>query len=1125
MMMIRMTIAVALFALNGLTARGAPPEKLDVAAWLAEGAPGETTHAFHRAPYFVEGVRFAERRYGVRALGRADVQTTGFEARDGRSGTYWFARVRPGGEPARIEWHYEGTGGARSAYRVFVGLVNAVTGESGTERIRLSHNGFVLGEFEPTRRRGLPYAYPYFWDEADARGDVPMELSFEPTWQLFLEGFTLRERRMFAAGDVLTVEAVTPGTYGIRDLMLVPQTTTMGGLAQDMPWFEFKEWRWGPHAGRLQMAWVTRHAARCTLLWNTNRDALQRGEGWVWRGTRYGENHQHFIPLPEQHGATVHAQVLMESDTGQRHASGIHSFTPAPAPTQREQGRLALAPIVRTGEISASAALAMIPFAPGVLVDPLHTHLADAASGAPLPAQPVVHSAWPDNSVRWLGVHFQSATATQDVVFTYGPNQRAAPARDPVKVHATGETIRLVRGDAEWVFDRRANGAIPRIQEEPICALVLEDEAGRRVTPGPPEALDVELEGPMHARIHARGHFQHDDQRLFEYILRWRVDAGTTDIDLEVTIGNDAEDLNRMYAPQRTLTRARSLYLEVPSDGSVEAGLGTAWTVIPDGRRLFQHDEQQVVGLDHALTKGRLTGRIRTAGGRYEVEDFWQQFPKSIEHTNGLLRIGLMPSLAGISYADWPATLRQQLLFFVRDDAYRIMAGTRKTHRIRFSPTDTSSATPSSARAVPLGPRLYAAAPEYTTGTGVFGPLDTPGTSAFTGIETWIENAYRAIVANRDRNREFGLLNFGDWFGERDVNWGNLEYDLGMAAAAQFLRSNDPRWFTLGLQAVRHQSEIDVLQFGRNAGLQPQHAGGHLGREYFHEDGFVTVADFRRAGWPRQPYNQTFHGGHMWSVGMANYAAMTGCPRLRDTVDLIGRRRGATASYALNGQHHRGWNLLAFAGAYSHFGDPFFLNAGRITLDRYEAVVDPASGVVWPTVYDHNTIGAVNRQSILFYGLLTGDTRAQAIFQRSLLTLHELWDPEVEGIVTEQHGWWAVRRADSVWAAVMAAGAAMTNDDRYRDMLRSHLRGGFDSVPGHTKDISSQLLYAPYFPTLLSRAGLSALPADPVPQTVIQAREAGGRRGLQPPRTHPPKLRDTGNPPAKPARESSSDSE
>ncbi len=76
------------------------------------------------------------------------------------------------------------------------------------------------------------------------------------------------------------------------------------------------------------------------------------------------------------------------------------------------------------------------------------------------------------------------------------------------------------------------------------------------------------------------------------------------------------------------------------------------------------------------------------------------------------------------------------------------------------------------------------------------------------------------------------MLNFGDWYGERRVNWGNLEYDLQHGLFLQYVRTGQRRFFLRAEQAARHHIDVDVVHATnkhlKNPWGEPPRGGRHL---------------------------------------------------------------------------------------------------------------------------------------------------------------------------------------------------------------------------------------------------------------------------------------------------------
>ena len=85
-------------------------------------------------------------------------------------------------------------------------------------------------------------------------------------------------------------------------------------------------------------------------------------------------------------------------------------------------------------------------------------------------------------------------------------------------------------------------------------------------------------------------------------------------------------------------------------------------------------------------------------------------------------------------------------------------------------------------------------------------------------------------------------MNYGDWYGERTYNWGNLEYDLPWTMLIDFLRKGNIEKLYRADQAAGQVSDINVIHQGTPAektqfvwtntpqkGQMWKHSPGHTG--------------------------------------------------------------------------------------------------------------------------------------------------------------------------------------------------------------------------------------------------------------------------------------------------------
>ena len=188
------------------------------------------------------------------------------------------------------------------------------------------------------------------------------------------------------------------------------------------------------------------------------------------------------------------------------------------------------------------------------------------------------------------------------------------------------------------------------------------------------------------------------------------------------------------------------------------------------------------------------------------VRDFWQLYPKALRVTDAGLSLDLCPPFEQGTYDACSKLEEIKHFFYVMGGRYKVRQGVQKQHEVLLafrapewekgrvgerenggagaggtrrssgtpdvshSPTPPLSHSPAQlARAFQEAP-IAVCTPERYCGTKVFGEVlpATAGRSA--EYERVCEGVYQFYVANRERGHEYGMLNFGDQFGERKVN-------------------------------------------------------------------------------------------------------------------------------------------------------------------------------------------------------------------------------------------------------------------------------------------------------------------------------------------------------------------
>jgi hypothetical protein len=234
-----------------------------------------------------------------------------------------------------------------------------------------------------------------------------------------------------------------------------------------------------------------------------------------------------------------------------------------------------------------------------------------------------------------------------------------------------------------------------------------------------------------------------------------------------------------------------------------------------------------------------------------------------------------------------------------------------------------------------------AADPAQAIATGEWGFIAPAGSKGMAEYDTWGDNLFEGYCRSIREQRDYGAMNWGDWWGERGVNWGNHEYDTPLHILTQFARTGDPKYFYVGEQSARHYSEVDVVhsvneelkkyfsrwespRYPSRPGMVHEHSIGHVGG--FHpvekiKDLYVSL----NIGNSPNPYLclDPYNLGHIFTLGMAHYYLLTGDPWVKETVERIGdnlMRLTEDGLYQFKGGSHsgrvNGWTMLALAGEY-----------------------------------------------------------------------------------------------------------------------------------------------------------------------------------------------------------------
>jgi hypothetical protein len=324
------------------------------------------------------------------------------------------------------------------------------------------------------------------------------------------------------------------------------------------------------------------------------------------------------------------------------------------------------------------------------------------------------------------------------------------------------------------------------------------------------------------------------------------------------------------------------------------------------------------------------------------VRDFAENWPKAFVHDESRVAIDLFPKFATDEYSDRPEP-REMLYPWFDEGFYKLRRGVEKTHEILVARRGYDGQGPPDAESLAYWlnhPPVLRADPGWVHSTEAAGRIAPRKPGRFERYESFVREGFEGIAVRREDLAEYGFMNFGDWYGERGKNWGNLEYDLAHALWIEWLRSGDDAFLRRAEEAAWHMGDIDLVHAdpsAMNVGRMWVHAVGHTGGYY--PEGSLGMESFSLRG--------LWDHGHTWCEGMLHLSLATGNPRYRANGMLVADQlaKYATVNYRMGTERTAGWPIMALVAAYEFTADPYYLNGAKIIAREAMKEQDPERGV------------------------------------------------------------------------------------------------------------------------------------------------------------------------------------
>ncbi len=637
-----------------------------------------------------------------------------------------------------------------------------------------------------------------------------------------------------------------------------------------------------------------------------------------------------------------------------------------------------------------------IPLAPGQVKAAGRLALRDS-SGNPVSARFQPLALYPDKSWKWVLAEFHCRLGAGEkktlILEVDSGRGKAVPA--PVCTEKSGK-YEIQAGRLKGVINSRSFNLLENIEIDGrrvggfgADGIVLFDENNRKYRSASAKVVE---ESP--GVFLATGKLEHPEnaEPLMDYRVRIFFHPDAPRIDFAVTLINTnlATELGKFSQAKIEFVPA------MPIRKITTLANGLTQVV---AKRIFQpnFDRLEIDGkpLEEARSSGAF--QVETAEDKFSlgIRNFRNRWPKGLSADGNSFSIELLPLLSYKNFADG---LPGYLKYNFESGKYKIKWGMAFTEYFSLDFSEENSLAASAAEMD--RPVVAVLPPDYYASTGAFFENGCQG-EFFRDYDRMTEKAFARLEESRRRQKEYGFLNYGDWFGERRQNWGNNEYDLAKTLFYHFMRTGNRASFRRGIEAAEHQADSDIVHASPDPafiGANHLHSIGHTGH------------------WTRPYWNYKYDihtsagNGHTWAQGLVSAWFLGGSHRSRDGArELAGHINDhAAPNFKALGTHERsaGWMLYAICSLYELDRDEKCLESARKLFQVIQKEQKKEQGGVWPHPLpkDHapllkDAYGNVPfligilLQSLRQYHLLTNDDEVKTVFLNGANWLKNSYHP------------------------------------------------------------------------------------------------------------------------------------
>jgi len=825
----------------------------------------------------------------------------------------------------------------------------------------------------------------------------------------------------FQGGEKLTVRVGGVGSHITEDVLLLAERPPVQSRRFEIRQVQAAYVR-RDGADQIRLTWITTWPAVCTVEYGAS---ASRPEKAMEKAPR--ANHRVYLKNV-QRGKACHYRIVASTPEGKKVLGESANILVKPPDSMAGSARRSRLPLTVQNPhdfaVSRFPVTSGVPFSEGELGDAEHVRLLEAG-GRPIMMQSEVAVRWGDGSVKWLRVSFLAALAARAVhhyTLEYGNEVKRESAATTIEVARRGRDLEVDTGVLQVRFDAAESGYPTRIAfdgnsdgtfgdeeivttEDLMFSEAVDAVGNIYTTRSQCERIDLEESGPVRAIVRTGGHHRSDTGGEFlTYVNRFVFYAGSPFVRIYTTWGNDREEAE--------FTSFERIGLRIPLANPPKrrwaVGLGGSQTAEGQDNLSIRQLRDDKFDLLPPATPGMATERadgwVDVSQGKWAVaaavRDFWQLYPKGLRITPEGLAIDLCPDFADGTYDGCTRLDEIKLYYYLMKGLYKVRRGVEKQHELMLYFHRAAVGTDGQQMArVFQDPPIAACTPDRYCGTKVFGEILPATAGRSPEYEKVCETVYESTMRRRDQVRTFGMLNYGDQWGERRVNWSNGEYDHHHAFLLQFIRSGDRRWYFLGEKAARHAIDVDTCHYGPRRGGEWIHSMGHTG-------GYFT-AQHEGYGIPRGGFSVS----HTWTEGFCDWYVLSGDrTALENAILVADHYDGAHLNhYDFTNCRTNGWHLLLTLAVYRVTNDPYYLNAARIIVERTLERQTPGGGWHRQMVPGHchctprhrgeaNFMLGVLANGLEEYYRVAPDPRvAEALIGGAKQAIEELWVDEADG--------------------------------------------------------------------------------------------------------------------------------